>query len=551
MARDADLLFLGGRIWTGAEPTGAVAVRDGRIMAVGLDARAARGPGTEVVDLRGGTLLPAFRDGHVHALEGGAESLDCDLTEATDADDVIARVVAWAAAHPDAPWLVGYGYPPECLPSGIGRASALDAVVGDRPTMLWSGDHHMAWVSTAALRIAGITDATPDPPRGTIVRDADGAPVGTLLEEADRLVAVHLPTRSAEREQRGLQIGSARLAAAGIAWAQEAATRAERVASYLHVAAEGKLTVDLDLAFRTEVDDWRERLPEFLDARRDVEAAAGQRARDGVPGRLTATTAKFFVDGVIEGGTAAMLEPYLPLPGTDHVAHDHGVAIWEFDELVEAAVAVDAAGLQLHMHAIGDAGVRTALDTIAAVGARNGDRDRRPVVAHTHLVHPDDLVRFRELGAVANFEPLWAQPNQIMLELTEPRLGPRRSRWQYPIGTLVRSGAHVSFGSDWPVSSHVPLEGIAVAVTRQTDDGQPPTGWIADERITVDDALTAYTAGTAHQAGHESEAGTITVGARADLVQLPEDVTRVPPRELGRVPVSATWVAGRSTHRTA
>lgn len=548
MTAHADLLLVGGRIRADGGPTDAVAVRDGIVVALGADAHQLRGPRTGVVDLRGGTLLPAFRDGHVHALEGGAESLDCDLVDAADADEVLRRVGAWAATHPDDDWIVGYGYPPECLARGVGRARDLDAVVGDRPVVLWSSDHHMAWVSSAALRLADITSGTPDPPRGMIVRDGEGEPVGTLLEEADRLVARLLPPRDRATEIRGLALGTARLAAAGVAWAQEAATPASRVPAYLQVAEAGDLAVGLDLAFRIQVDGWREQLYDVADARRDVERAGERRARDGVPGRLTATTAKFFVDGVIEGGTGALLEPYCGLPGTSPDPDDHGVLNWTPGELVEAAVAVDAMGLQLHMHAIGDAGVRLALDVAGAVAMRNGPRDRRPVVAHTHLVHPDDLGRFRELGVVANFEPLWAQPNEVMIELTEPRLGPTRSRWQYPIGTLVRSGTHVSFGSDWPVSSHEPLAGIAVAVTRQTVDGDPPGGWLPEQRIDLVEAIAAYTIGTAHQAGDEATAGRIAVGARADLVQLAEDLVATPTRELGDVPVVATWVAGRAVH---
>jgi predicted amidohydrolase YtcJ len=542
----ADTLFVGGRVWTADPSVDAVAVRGGVIVGLGADALALRGAGTEVVELAAGTVLPGFRDGHVHALEGGAESLDCDLTATETVDDVLREVSTYAAAHRDPGWIVGYGYPPESLPGGVGHAAVLDAVTGDRPTALWSGDHHMVWVNTAALRMVGISDATPDPPRGTIVRDADGAAVGTLLEAAETMVQPHLPPRGRDTEAHGLELAAQRLAAAGIVWAQEASTPPERIAAYLHVAAQGRLLIDLDLAFRVEVDRWSDRLPDFLDARREVARAAAVRDRDGVPGRLTATTAKFFVDGVIEGGTGALLEPYCALPGQGHPGHDHGIMNWPFDELVEAACAVDAAGLQLHLHAIGDAAVRTALDVVEAVTARNGPRDRRPVTAHTHLVHPDDLARFRRLGVVANFEPLWAQPNEVMTELTEPRLGAERSRRQYPIGTLVRSGAQVSFGSDWPVSSYVPLAGIAVAVTRQTADRRPPEGWLARERIGLEQAIGVYTAGSAFQAGDDG-AGRIAVGAPADLVMVGADVAEVPLRDLGDVPVLGTWRAGRRT----
>lgn len=540
---DADLVLAGGRVWAPAAPTDAIAVTDGTIVATGDDARALVGARTEVVDLTGRTLVPGFRDGHVHVLEGGAESLTCDLTDAASVEEVERRLAAYAATHPGDGWIVGYSYPPEVLPGGVGRAAVLDAVVGDRPVALWSGDHHMVWVNSAALAVAGIDATTPDPPRGTIVRDDDRVPVGTLLEAAEELLEPHLPHRTRADEVRGFEVGLARLAAAGVVFAQEAATPPERVAAYEAVADAGGLTADVDLALRVDPARWRDQVETFLDARRQVEAGAARRGADGVPGgRLTARTVKIFVDGVIEGGTGALLEPYADAP------HSCGIPFWDDDELVAAATAFDTEGFELHLHAIGDAAVRSALDAFEAVAATNGPRDRRPVTAHTHLVHPDDLPRFRALGATANFEPIWAQANAVMTDLTEPRLGEERSRWQYPFASLVRGGARVSFGSDWPVSSPVPLEGIAVALTRQTPDGDPPEGWLPHERLTLDEALTAYTAGTARQCRDEGRTGTIEVGRDADLALLDADLADLAtaaPRDLSQVRVVATWLAGR------
>jgi predicted amidohydrolase YtcJ len=583
MPEHAELLFVAagggwgpqGSIWTGTGARcAAVAVTDGRIVALDREARDRRGPRTEVVDLAGRTLLPGFRDGHLHPLAGGVESLDCDLVDAADVDEVLARLRTYAAAHPDVPWVLGYGYPPELLPGGVGRAALLDGVVADRPVALWSSDHHMVWCNSRALAAAGITAGTVDPSRGTIVRDAQGHPVGTLLEEAELLLDDHLPPRGTAKEARGLELGLARMAAAGLVWGQDAWTQLPTLPAYQRVADAGRLTADLDLACKVEVDGWQEQVAAFADARRDAEVAASRRVDDAVPGaRLSVTTVKFFVDGVIEGGTAAMLDPYEPFGdvaahggasdggasdggaaghGCRHGGHDddRGIANWTLAELTEAAAAMDAAGFQLHLHAIGDAAIRLALDAIEAVAARNGPRDRRATIAHTHLVHPDDLPRFRQLGVVANLEPLWAQRNAIMVELTEPRLGPERSRWQYPIGSLLRSGAAVSFGSDWPVSSHVPLEGVAVAVTRRGASGPAAReAFLPEQAITLDQALTAYTSGTAHQAGEEADAGRIAVGQRADLALVSADLATLPPEELHDAAVVGTWVAGQQVHR--
>lgn len=553
---NADLLVVlddrrRGTIWTGTgADIDAVAVAGGHIIALGAEARERRGSRTEVVEVGGGTLLPAFRDGHIHPLNGGAETLDCDLVDSADVDEVLGRLASFAAERPDEPWILGWGYPPEILPGGVGRAAVLDAVVGDRPVALWSSDHHMVWCNSAALRTADITAATADPPRGTVVRDGDGVPVGTLLEEAAHLLDGHLPPRGVEKLARGLEVGLERMTSAGLVWGQDAWITLSMLPAFARVAEAGALTVDLDLAPKVEVDSWRDQVAAFQDARADVDAAAGRRAAEGVPGgRLGLSTVKLFVDGVIEGGTGALLEPYCALDHDPDSGGGHGIANWEPGELARACAAFDAAGFQLHLHAIGDRAVRDALDAFEHVAATNGADDRRPVVAHTHLVHPDDRDRLRALGAVANFEPLWAQPNEVMVDLTAPRLGPERSRWQYPIGSLLRSGTHVSFGSDWPVSSHVPLRGIQIAVTRQVP-GDAAAGVLhPDERISRAQALAAYTSGVAYQAGEEAVAGAIAVGQRADLVVTEADVTRVPAELLGQVPVRRTWRAGTTVHR--
>jgi hypothetical protein len=259
-------------------------------------------------------------------------------------------------------------------------------------------------------------------------------------------------------------------------------------------------------------------------------------------GQVNAGTVKFFADGVVEGGTAALLEPYVDDPCS------HGMPVWDWDELKAAATAMDALGFQLHIHAIGDAGIRAALDTVEHVTRVNGPRDRRPVVAHTQVVHPADLPRFAALGVIANFEPLWAQRDALMDDLTAPRLGDERTAWQYPMGSLLRSGARISFGSDWPVSSYVPLDGVRVAVSRTTLDGRPSGGWLPGERLTPEQALTAYTAGVAYQS-FEDDRGVLAVGSRADVVVLDRDVLTGAPEQVHEAQVLGTWPSDRWTHR--
>jgi predicted amidohydrolase YtcJ len=253
---------------------------------------------------------------------------------------------------------------------------------------------------------------------------------------------------------------------------------------------------------------------------------------------VSARTVKFFADGVIEAGTASLLAPYTDQP------HTCGLPVWGRDELAAAAAAFDADGFRLHIHAIGDAGVRNALDAIEHVISVNGMSDRRPVIAHVQLVDPADVSRFAQLGVIANVEPLWAQLDPLQRDLTMPRLGEARATLQYPFGSLVATGAVLSMGSDWPVSSHRPLDGLAIAVTRQTADGHPGQGWLPHERLAPETAISAYTAGSAYQSYEEGQRGVLTMGARADLTWLARDPLATPARDWPSIAVQGTWLGG-------
>jgi len=536
--RVGDVLFWGGTVMTGVAGgprADALAVRDGRVLAVGDRARDAVGPGTEAVDLEGGCLVPAFRDGHAHPLHAGLETVGPPLKGAGSLAELTARVGSYARDHPELPVVVGKGYDPTLAPGGLFDAADLDAVVPDRPVVLISSDGHMTWVNSLALARAGVVAETPDPPLGVVARREDGSPLGTLLESARELVAEVVPPTGLALRRTALSHALETMAAAGIVWTLDAWCLEDEVQAWLGLAEAGPLPLRADLALLARPDRWREDRAWFAEARREVERRGG--------GQVTARTVKFFADGVIEGGTGALLEPYADAP------HSHGLPNWEAGELAEAVAAVDADGFAPHLHAIGDAAVRAALDAVEHATAVNGPRDRRAATAHTQLVDPADLPRFAQLGVIANFEPLWAHRDPVMIELTEPRLGPERSARQYPMASLLRSGAPVSFGSDWPVTSHVPLEGVAVAVTRQDPDGRPPGGWTPEERLTLDEALTAYSAGTAYQAFEDPATGTLAPGARADVCLLEADPASVEPLAIAGLRVLGTWLGGREVHR--
>lgn len=527
-------VFTGGTILSSYRPDAdehiAVAVEDGRVVAVGTEALALRATAAETVDLLGGVLAPAFGDGHAHPLQGGLEKLGPQVRSCASVDEIVACVKAWAEEHPDQEWIYGGSYDATLAPEGMFDARWLDAAVPDRPVVLRAWDYHTVWVNSEALRRAGIDASSPEPALGRIPRRADGSPLGILQEPGavDLLIPVE-PGRTHDERVEALRLATAEYADLGIAWVQDAWVEPAEVEAYLEASTRGLLSTRVNLALRADPLRWRDQVPEFVESRRRVEEL-------GDP-LLTAGTVKVFVDGVIENHTAAMLADYADTPG------DRGLPNWDAAELTAAAVTFDKLGFQLHLHAIGDAATRTALDVFEAVESANGARDRRPVIAHVQVVDPADLPRFQRLGVIANFEPLWAQLDPMMLDLTIPRLGPERERLQYPIRTLLES-ASVSFGSDWPVSSADWRPGVATAVTRQTEQRVPEAGWTPVERIPLTDALEAYSSGVARQAFAQRARSELRPGSSPDLVWLDTDPRHVDPHDLRSVRVLGTWVAG-------
>jgi predicted amidohydrolase YtcJ len=533
----ADTLFAGGTIRTGVmgEPAhDALAVTEGRIAGVGTAARELAGPSTTVIDLHGGTLLPAWGDGHVHPLLGGLGLAGVPVRECTTVGEIVEAVRDWAAAHPDTEWVCGYTFSPGLAPGGLFDAQWLDEAVRDRPVVLLTEDHHTAWVNSEALRRANLSAVTPQPAHGEILRRTDGTPLGTLREwGALEPVLGLIPGPGLAEQLAALTHVSERFARDGITWVQDARVTHDQVEAWITAAGRGLLRFRADLAFFADPGTWSGSLSTMTADRQQVDEQGGS--------WLTARTVKFFADGVIESGTAAMLEDYHDCPDS------RGLPNWTANELAEAMIAVDSLGFECHIHAIGDAGVRMSLDAVEELHRRNGRRDRRTTIAHLQVIDPADLPRFAQLGVIANFEPLWARPDPLMTELTEPRLGPERSQRQYQTASMLASGAHVSFGSDWPVTSHRPLDILTTAVTRQTADRQPDGGWLPEERVDTETALRAYSAGVAYQARAEDEWGTLRPGMRADLVHLSADPLRTSPTALTDLQVLGTWLASTAT----
>ena len=528
-----ETLFRNGIVWTGrvgAPVADTLLERDGTIVAIGGGETSA----DEIVDLAGGCLLPAFGDGHAHPIFAGLESDGPAIACLTSVPEIVAEVGHYARAHPADDWIIGAGYDPTLAPRGAFDARWLDEVVADRPVLLRASNYHTVWCNTEALRRACVTADSPDPASGRILRRSDGSPLGTLLEwGACDLVLDLIPQRADEDIVRAARAAGRTYAAAGVTWVQDAWVDpgTGMTDAYLAIAAD-EPDVRVSIALRADPVDWQAQRAVFRAEQEKIRAA-------GVGDLVTARTVKFFADGIIESGTAALLDPYRDAP------HSCGMLIWQPKALNEAVAAFDRDGYQVHIHAIGDAGVRAALDAIEHTRQVNPPWDRRPVIAHVQLVHPQDVARFVALGVIANFEPLWAQVDDAQTLLTLPRIDQRRGEHQYPMRAILDTGAPISFGSDWPVSSPSPLAGIQVAVTRQKDETPPLPG----ESLTVAQAFSAYTAGPAHQAFADTTRGTLTVGRTADLVHLAANPFTEPETAIGAIRVMGTWLAGRRTYQ--
>ena len=509
----------------------ALAIREGVVVALGDMALALVGsPNTEVRFLNGSTVLPGIGDGHAHPTFAGAEMLGPQIRACTSVAEIAARVAEFVDAHPEAAWIVGGSYDSTLTPDGLFDAAWLDHI--DRPVVLNCQDYHTYWVNSAALRAAGITAETPEPPLGRIIRRQDGSPVGTLQEYgALDLVRAVMPRQSLDFRVECIDLATRHYAELGVTWVQDAWVEPDDVAGYIEAAGRGSLHIRVNLALKAEPNSWRTQIDGFNRSRASVQKLDHP--------NLSCTSIKFFVDGVVENYTADMLSPY-----SDSPTGDTGIANWTFDELLAAALAVDSAGFQLHLHAIGDAANRRALDVISEVQRINGPRDRRPVIAHIHVLSPADTERFADLGVVANFEPYWAQLDDVMVDQTAPRLGPERATHQYRIADVVHSGAVVSFGSDWPVTTADWRPAVEVAVTRETVDRVPDGGWLPEQRVSVETALHAYTWGNAFQSLDDSW-GTLVVGSRADFVVLDGNPCTTAPHDIPNIRVLETWIGGK------
>jgi predicted amidohydrolase YtcJ len=544
----SELTIINGRI-LGADGADAVRIRNGRIVAVGHGADVGRGG--EVVDARGDLVLPGFDDAHIHVQSGARSMTRTQLYPLQTVEMVLDAIRAHAASTPTAPWVLGRGWLYAPFPGGMPTAALLDRAVLDRPAWMDCYDGHTGWANTAAMNVAGIDRATPDPPNGVIVRDEDGEPTGAFMESAQLLVERHIPVPTEAEDRASVRLAQTAMHAQGVTAAQDAWLTPEELASWGRIHSAGELRLRFRGALIMEpgqtLSEWRERLDEY--------ERAAFALRGG--GWLDAGILKGFVDGVIEARTASMLEPY-------EGDTSRGLPAWEPDKLDAFVAEADRRGWQVEMHAIGDRGVRMALDAFEHAarvngpwagdpqgkGAVTGTHARRHRVEHVETIHPEDIGRFAALGVVASMQPYHGDPSPNQIGVWAGNIGPERASRAWAWSSIARAGGRLAFGSDWPVVPFDPFIALNNAVNRQTVDGEPAGGWLPEERLPLGDALEAYTAGSAFAAFAEHRRGRVSPGLDADLIVLDRDLLAAGPSAIIGTGVRLTVLDGRIVHRS-
>jgi predicted amidohydrolase YtcJ len=553
----ADLLLVNGRVFRAFGPRDplpngsdlgprpvdgptAVAIGGGRIVWVGGDdgLREWRGPGTEVIDARGGLITAGFDDAHVHVVDGAREQDDVDLFQLGTVEAIGDAIAGHAAARPDAAWVMGHGWMYVPFPGGLPTRQQLDAVVPDRPALMRCYDGHTGWVNTAALRLAGIDGDTPDPRDGIIVRDTDtGEATGALKEAAQDLVLKLIPEPSAADTLVAMRAAFARMHAAGITAIQEAWVEPGELALWraLRDADDLRLRTRLALPMRPtqSVYEWTRTLARYESLIADLRGGPW----------LDTGILKAFADGVVEARTASMLTPYEGDTST-------GLPEWEPDQLDPFVAEADSRGWQLEIHAIGDRAIRTVLDAYERAAADNPARDRRHRVEHVETIDSTDIPRFAKLGVVASMQPYHADPSPNQIEVWAGNIGPERAARAWCWASIRRAGGVVALGSDWPVVPFDPMIALNSAVNRQTKEGQPPGGWLPSEKLSLPEALAAYGHGSAFAAHADGARGTLRPGALADVVVLDRDILDHGPSSIIDTKVAITVVGGHVVHRS-
>ena len=548
----ADLILAGGHVYTAeaAMPRAEAVVVDGhRIVFVGSaeEAMAYRTADTRVIDTNGKMVMPGFHDAHLHTFMGGRSVTGCDVASAPDVPAVEA-ILQTCAAQLQQQWLIAEGLNLGLFGQAGPTLDWLDSISSEVPVLLRASDGHSVAANSLGLQLAQISRETEDPPAGLIERDDNGAPSGTLRESAMALVERHIPTISPEQRMAAMRAAVREMNRFGLTSVFDAWVGSTDIAMFRAMDEQGALSLRVRAALAYGHGEL------FTQDSPDVYERQ-LRDRDSLStDRFKLAAVKLFIDGVLEGETAALVSPYLGNPGY------RGELTYPQDELNRIVADLVGRDIQVYTHALGDGGVRSILDALEFAQQTHGPKDLRPSISHLQLIHPDDQHRFAALGAVANFQALWALPDEWIINLNLPVVGIDRVHRMYPIASIVATGAMIVGGSDWSVSSLNPLDAIEVAVLRQdwlaNDD--LPTDQLnqldvlnRSERVSLDTMLRAYTINAAWAMHQDQETGSLAAGKLADLVVLSEDLFAIPPQRISTVRVEHTFVDGEQVYPIA
>ncbi len=532
----ADLALINGRIWTGTSDSfvEAVAIRGNRIADIGATNRIKKmiGPETQVIDLRGRLAAPGFNDAHIHFLGGSLGLNEVDLNGCKTVAEMIERIGAWARKNPDAEWIKGRGWEYTKFPGGLPTKSYLDAVVRDRPVFLSAYDDHSAWVNSKALELAEIDEETRFDGYGEIVRNASGEPTGALKEGAQSLVSKIIPPPTREEKLEALRKGLKLAASLGITSIQNASGSPDEASLYEELLAGNELTARVSIAFSIGQQTTKEELGSLSELRLKLNRAP----------MLRVDSVKIILDGVIESHTAAMIERYSDLPA--HHGAPMGILTMPTDQYRELVLEADRLGFQIYTHAIGDRAVREALNAYEAALRANPGKLTRHRIEHIETISPGDLSRFSSLGVLASMEPIHADPGT--LEVWARAVGPERLPYSFAWASLLRAGARLVFSSDWPAAISInPIRGLHIAVNRRTIEGNPPKGWVPEERISITEAMKAYTSGGAYASFEEHVKGFIAPNMLADIAVFSQDLFKCDPEKIHETRVTMTIFDGK------
>lgn len=550
-SRGADVVLLNGKIWTGGSSASgatdrsfgpwieAVAILDGRFIAGGTteQMRSAIAPRTQVIDLQGRLALPGFIDDHVHFMDGGFQLLELDLKHTRDEAEFARLIGEKAKTLPPGRWIEGGDWDEEAWPDAkLPTREMIDAVTPANPVWISRYDGHAALANSLALKLAGVTRQTPDPPSGLIVRDPKtGEPTGVFKDAAQALVERAIPRPSEPEFEEALRAGLAEAARVGVTSVEDISVGSN--------SPNGGFTGEIRLLRRAELEGWLTcRFYEITPIARWRNLAEAGISRDMGSDFLKLGAVKAFADGSLGSRTAWMNAPFSDDPGNTGLPQ----SLMNPPAKMEAeARGADAAGIQIAIHAIGDRANGESLEIYAKLGGSD-PRAHRFRIEHAQHLRREDFARFGKLGVVASMQPYHAIDDG---RWAGKRIGRERARWSYAWKSILDAGAPLAFGTDWPVAPLDPLLGIYAAVTRATLDGKNPGGWFPEERLTLEEALRAYTQGSAYAAFQENEKGTISPGKLADIVVLSDDLFKIPPEKIKDARVVMTVVGGRIVFR--